>query len=190
MSMVRADSRRLPIARKQAGNRSRGFTIIELMIVVTVFSVLLVIAIPVYQSYSARAQLAEGMNLAASTKQRISEVMTFGGAIPSTDPANTAMGLPPPASITGEYVSAVSVRSNPGCRPTSEPITCGYPADGTIEVEYKRASAFGNRRVHAIQPFFLSGAIKWDCASDADPSINPSAALHVPPTFRPPVCRP
>jgi len=164
-----------------------GFTIIELMIVVAVISVLMVISIPIYQSYTARAQISEGMYLTAFIKQRISEVMTFQGSIPDTGPtpANLALGLPVPSSINGEYVSAVSVLSNPSC---ADPTSC-YPAHGTIVVEYKVASAHNNKK-HAIQPYFLTGSIKWDCASDADPAKNPAAALHVPIQFRPPVCRP
>lgn len=170
---------------------NRGFTIIELMIVVAVISVLMVISIPIYQSYTARAQLSEGMNLAAAVKQKISEIKTFQGSVPNVNPANLAMGLPSPGDINGEYVSAVRVRSNPSCQPTSEPISCAtLPADGTIEIEYKIASAFGANRIHWIQPFFLSGSIKWDCASDADPVLNPAASTHVPVQFRPPVCRP
>lgn len=163
--------------------KNQGFTIIELMIVVAVISVLLVISIPIYQSYTARAQLAEGMNLSAFVKQKISEIKTFQGTLPNVDPANLAMGLPAPSDIKGEYVSAVTVRSNPACTPTSEPVLC-YPADGTIEIEYKTASAFGGNNIHGVQPFFLTGAIKWDCASDA---TQPN---HVPVQFRPPICRP
>ncbi|MDX1593822.1 MAG: pilin [Gammaproteobacteria bacterium] len=176
-------------AHRSVAMSSRGFTIIELMIVVTVISVLMVIAIPIYQSYTARAQLSEGLNLAAGIKQRIGEIKTFQGAIPPVDPANVAMGLAPPESYSGQYVSAIRVRPSDTCQPTSEPITC-YPADGTIEVEYKFSSAFSGRRIHGIQPFFLTGSIKWDCASDADPVANSNANDHVPVQFRPPVCRP
>jgi len=173
----------VPQPRRQ-GRPGSGFTIIELMIVVAVISVLMVIAIPIYQSYTARAQLSEGFNLSAAVKQKISEVKTFQGSVPNVDPANEAMGLPPPEQINGQYVSAVRVRSNQACQPTTEPITCGYPADGTIEIEYKVASAFGGNRIHGIQPYFLTGSIKWDCASDA---LQPG---HVPVQFRPPACRP
>jgi type IV pilus assembly protein PilA len=157
-----------------------GYTIVELMIVVAVISVLMVIAIPIYQSYTARSQFSEGLNLAAGLKQRIAEVMTFQGNVPSPNPTvNEAMGLAPPGSISGLYVSAVSVLKTGDVPPFT---------DGTILIEYKNASAFSGQRLHAIQPFFLTGSIKWDCAVDVD---NSGTALpgHVPNQFRPPACR-
>ena len=155
-----------------------GYTIVELMIVVAVISVLMVIAIPIYQSYTARSQFSEGLNLAAGLKQRIAEVMTFQGTVPGPDPTvNEAMGLAPPGSISGLYVSAVEILKDD---PDFD--------DGTILIEYKNASAFSSNKLHAIQPFFLTGSIKWDCAIDVNDS-GVANNLHVPNHFRPPACR-
>jgi prepilin-type N-terminal cleavage/methylation domain-containing protein len=163
-----------------------GYTIVELMIVVAVISVLMVISIPIYQSYTARSQFSEGLNLAAGLKQRIAEVMTFQGTVPGPDPTvNEAMGLAPPGSISGLYVSAIEILNGP-------PIDISKPdavfENGTILIEYKNASAFSGNKFHAIQPFFLTGSIKWDCAIDVNDS-GVADNLHVPNHFRPPACR-
>ena len=178
------------VCRKQAAifvtARSYGFTMIELMIVVAIISILAVISIPIYQTYSARAQFSEAMTLAAGIKQRISEVKTFQGQVPTGNgqTVNSRMGLPAPADISGEYVSAVEVlNENTAPVDINKDDANNFP-DGTILVEYKTLSAFGSNRFAAISPTFLVGAIKWDCKSDT------SKSQHIPAQFRPPVCRP
>ncbi len=51
----------------------KGFTLIELMIVVAIIGILAAIAIPAYQNYTVRAQVTEGLNLAAATETAIAE---------------------------------------------------------------------------------------------------------------------
>jgi prepilin-type N-terminal cleavage/methylation domain-containing protein len=68
--------------RKQA-----GFTLIELMIVIAILGILLAIAIPAYQDYSARAKVSEGMNLASSAKLAVSETALSEGTFPADNAA-------------------------------------------------------------------------------------------------------
>ena len=61
----------------------KGFTLIELMIVVAIIGILAAIAIPAYQDYTIRAQVSEGMNLAAAAKAAVAETFLNRGAAPA-----------------------------------------------------------------------------------------------------------
>src|SRR5277367_259711 len=57
----------------------KGFTLIELMIVVAIIGILAAIAIPAYQDYTIRAKITEGLNLADSAKTAVAESFQSGG---------------------------------------------------------------------------------------------------------------
>ncbi len=84
----------------------KGFTLIELMIVVAIIGILAAIAIPAYQDYTIRAQVTEGLNLVGSGKNAIAETFQSNGAWPAT---NAAAGLDTAANIRGKYVTSVTV---------------------------------------------------------------------------------
>jgi type IV pilus assembly protein PilA len=85
----------------------RGFTLIELMIVVAIIAILASLAVSAYQTYTVRAQVAEGLNFAAGAKIPIVEAFNNTGIPPAN---NDAAGMPaPPTTIQGSYVASVSV---------------------------------------------------------------------------------
>lgn len=84
----------------------QGFTLIELMIVVAIIGILAAIALPAYQDYTIRAQVAEGMSLAGGARTAVVEHYQNFGTFP-TD--NTAAGLSASNTIVGNYVSDVAV---------------------------------------------------------------------------------
>ena len=128
--------------------KQQGFTLIELMIVVAIIGILAAIAIPAYQDYTIRAQVSEGLSLAAGSKVAVTEFYQDRGTWPSN---NTEAGVSPPTNISGKYVTQVDV--------TSENIAVTY---GGTEVNNNIANA-----VLTLSATDNTGAIEWDCAGDS-----------------------
>jgi len=81
----------------------KGFTLIELMIVVAIIGILAAIAIPAYQNYTIRAQITEGLNLADGWKTAIAEYYANAGVWPSQT------NLTGTSNSSSKYVSSLTV---------------------------------------------------------------------------------
>lgn len=133
----------------------QGFTLIELMIVVAIIGILAAIAIPAYQDYTIRAQVSEGLNLAAGAKAAVTEYYQDQGAFP-TD--NAEAGLEAANTIIGQYVDTVTV-------------TAGAAA-GIVTVTYsntapQRANAQINGASLVLTATDNAGSVSWGCAAGA-----------------------
>ncbi|KRG60729.1 fimbrial protein [Stenotrophomonas koreensis] len=125
--------------------KQQGFTLIELMIVVAIIAILAAIALPAYQDYVARSQVSEGATLASGAKTAVAEQYANTGALTGID--NTAAGLAPAGSITGKYVSGVTV------------------ANGIITVAFNKTDTSAKIKSGALvyTPTDRGGSIEWAC---------------------------
>lgn len=123
----------------------RGFTLIELMIVVAVIGILASIAIPAYQDYTIRAQIAEGIVLSAGARAALQDHFNENGTWPLN---NVKAGLANLNDIRGKYVKSVKVKNN------EVEIMYGYDAHKII---------FNKKITMTAQESF--GVIRWVCAS-------------------------
>ncbi|HEZ9712384.1 TPA: pilin, partial [Neisseria gonorrhoeae] len=84
----------------------KGFTLIELMIVIAIVGILAAVALPAYQDYTARAQVSEAILLAEGQKSAVTEYYLNNGKWPAN---NGDAGVASPADIKGKYVESVTV---------------------------------------------------------------------------------
>ena len=85
----------------------RGFTLIELMIVISIIGILAMMAVPSFQDRIMRAQVAEGVTLAQFAQQAVQAEYTRSGILPAD---NAAAGVPPADRIVGNYVTSLVVQ--------------------------------------------------------------------------------
>jgi len=133
-------------------NMQKGFTLIELMIVVAIIAILAAIAIPAYQDYLIRTQVSEGAVLADGAKTAVGEYYSNRGAFP---PANSSAGLAAAGSIAGQYVTSVTV------------------AGGKITAAYGGAKAnkiLTNTTTLVMSAITHAGSVEWHCAGGNVPS--------------------
>ena len=129
-------------------SNAKGFTLIELMIVVAIIGILAAIAIPAYQDYTVRAKVSEGLNLSSAAKVAISERFQDTGTMPTS---NAEAGVPTNTSIIGNHVGRVTV-TDPGI------ITAQFKTLGA-------GVATGESIV--LTPTNTVGAIAWACSHSA-----------------------
>ena len=158
--------------------QNRGFTLIELMIVIAIIGILASLAISAYQTYTVRAQITEGLNMAAGAKAPVVDAYTNSGTAPAD---RTAAGMSPnPADTSGSYVSAVAI------------------SNGRLDITFSGPRAhqaiFG--QTVSVTPYETNGnTVIWRCGSAAQPAgvLLQGGAPHLAPTvdirYLPSACR-
>ena len=87
----------------------KGFTLIELMIVVAIIGILAAIAVPAYQDYTIRSRVSEGASLAGASKTAVDVYFSETGSLSSTPGTPASLGLASPGSYSAKYVSSITV---------------------------------------------------------------------------------
>ena len=133
----------------------KGFTLIELMIVVAIIGILAAVAIPAYQDYTAKAQASEALLLLGGLKNPVSEAISQVG--------NSTGCAPPTGVVTvGRYVASMTLTAA-GTAPNA---TC------------KMLAVFGNVGNTKIQTKSVSmrldlGTGAWVCLSNLEAAVIP-----------------
>jgi type IV pilus assembly protein PilA len=131
----------------------KGFTLIELMIVVAIIGILAAVALPAYQDYTARSQVSEAIVLFEGPKGGISEFWSNKGVYPVT---NGSAGVATAASISGKYVSNVIISGTS----TAAVVTATMKGTGKVAKGIESATIM-------LSPTTTAGSIKWVCKTGA-----------------------
>ncbi|ENV6489365.1 pilin, partial [Neisseria gonorrhoeae] len=122
----------------------KGFTLIELMIVIAIVGILAAVALPAYQDYTARAQVSEAILLAEGQKSAVTEYYLNHGIWPAN---NGDAGVASSDKIKGKYVESVTVENGVV---TAKMLSSGV----NKEIKDKKLSLWAKRQ---------DGSVKWFC---------------------------
>ncbi|MBH6357120.1 pilin [Neisseria meningitidis] len=158
----------------------KGFTLIELMIVIAIVGILAAVALPAYQDYTARAQVSEAILLAEGQKSAVTEYYLNHGIWPGD---NTSAGVATSTDIKGKYVQSVTVANG---------VITAQMASSNVnnEIKDKKLSLWAKRQDGSVkwfcgQPVTRDKAAKDDTVAAAnDNSNNGINTKHLPSTCR------
>jgi type IV pilus assembly protein PilA len=153
----------------------RGFTLVELMIVIAIIGIMATLAMPSFQDRIIKAQIREGLEIIAPVKKAEAEYYEKYGRLPAD---NAGLGLPDPDKFVGNYVRRVEVE------------------DGAIHMTFgNRVNRNASGKILTLRPAIVKDApivpIAWVCAKAKPPegmSVSGTDATSLPNHFLPLDC--
>ncbi|HEZ6432376.1 TPA: pilin [Neisseria meningitidis] len=157
----------------------KGFTLIELMIVIAIVGILAAVALPAYQDYTARAQVSEAILLAEGQKSAVTEYYLNHGEWPGN---NSSAGVATSSKIKGKYVKEVTVANGV--------VTATMLSSGVNnEIKGRKLSLWAKRQDGSVkwfcgQPVTRTAKATADAVTAATPDTDKINTKHLPSTCR------